>query len=297
MWIVPMFLNYTNTSASFTQRAWWVDGSTRFISPYIALFTIQGLVFIRKLNRQFKGIDLFLLALVAWDLLYVVRIKHMWEVEVLYPIFLLVIFLLIIFFGLISERSKPLATKVESYIKVKRFPTFLSFIIKHGVAYTFCLIFLFVALLYSLQSYRDSSRYAYYFSETDLINFSRKFVAGWQFLDNPDENNTIALTMDWKAPGHNWFFYPLLGRWLQNDIVYISSKYKGEFPAKYHRGLLRGNNLSTWLYNAKRKKVDYILVGTPWPIELEWMLQYSDKFKLVFSDEYCKIFKHAKENI
>ena len=114
-------------------------------------------------------------------------------------------------------------------------------------------------------------------------------------MDNPDEKKVIALTMGDKPPGGHWFFYPLLGRWLQNDIVYVSAKYQWEVPAWLHRGLLRGNDFSIWLNNLKRRGVDYIFVQKPWPIELQWMQRYKDMFELVFSDREFKIYKHIKK--
>ena len=116
-----------------------------------------------------------------------------------------------------------------------------------------------------------------------------------EFLDKPDEKKTIALTMDWKSPGHNWFFYPLMGRHLQNNVTYISAKYKWEAPTWLHRGLLRGHDFSIWLHNLKKKKVDYVLAQTPWPVELQWMKHHEDKFHLMLSDKNCKIFKYARE--
>ena len=101
--------------------------------------------------------------------------------------------------------------------------------------------------------------------------------------------------MGWKPPGHQWFFYPLLGRHLQNDIVYISAKHKWEVPTWPDRGMLRGDDFATWLFNLRRKKVEYIFVAKPWPIELQWMLRYHDKFQLVFADRNCKIFKYIGE--
>jgi len=118
-------------------------------------------------------------------------------------------------------------------------------------------------------------------------------VNGWEFLDQPDEKKTIAMTMGWQAPGDHWFFYPLLGRCLQNDIVYISAKHKGEVPTRVNRGLLRGDDFSIWLHNLKREKVDYILVQTPWPIEMKWMQRRQGEFQLVFLDKHCKIFKYT----
>ena len=152
-------------------------------------------------------------------------------------------------------------------------------------------LMLFVVVLYYLQSYRDNTRYVYYRSYFDYNNIPRVTVKGWEFLDNPDEKKTIAMTMDWKVPGHNWFFYPLLGRHLQNDVVYLSAKYKWTVPVWLHRGMLRGNDFTIWSYNLEKEKVDYILVRTPWPRVLGWMNSKKDKFQLVFSDKECKIFR------
>jgi hypothetical protein len=120
-------------------------------------------------------------------------------------------------------------------------------------------------------------------------------VNGWKFLDDPYEKKTIAMTIGLKPPGGRWFFYPLLGRWLQNDIVYISAKEKWEVPTWLHRGLLRGDDFSIWFYNLKRKNVEYILICKPWPIELNWMNRHRDEFELIFTDDNCKIFKYIKK--
>jgi hypothetical protein len=163
----------------------------------------------------------------------------------------------------------------------------------------YALIFIvFIGGLYFLQIYRYNTRYAYYSTHYDSNNIFKSFVKGWEFLDQPDKKKTIALTMGWKPPGGNWFFYPLLGKWLQNDIVYISAKHKWEVPTWFDRGMIRGDDFSIWFYNLRRKKVDYIFVQTivqqtPWPIELRWMLRHQDKFQLVFSDRRFKIFKYT----
>jgi hypothetical protein len=152
-----------------------------------------------------------------------------------------------------------------------------------------------VVSLYLLQSYRDNTRYMYFSNHTDLHDFPRTLVNGWEFLDSPDEKKTIAMTIGWQPPGHKWFFYPLLGKHLQNDIVYLSAKHKWEVPTWVDRGLLRGNSIAVWLHNLKRKKADYILTVKPWPKELSWMLNNQDKFQLVFSANDYKIFKYKGE--
>ena len=149
-----------------------------------------------------------------------------------------------------------------------------------------------VGALYLLQTYRDSTRYTYYQGHEDFHSLPRDYVDAWDFLDKEGEKKTIAMARGWKPESHEWFFYPLLGRHLQNDIVYVSAKYKWETPTWLDRGLLRGNDFSIWIDNLKKKNVDYILVVEPWPNELTWIGRYPDKFQLVFTARKFKIFKY-----
>lgn len=296
MWIIPIALFYTDTPANAARRGPFIDISTRFLSHSLALFTIQGLVVIQKINMHFRKIHFFLTALVAWDLLHINK-THIWEVAVLYPFIVLVILLVLILSALAVMVIKWFATKEKtSLISTGAGPSGLSGrITRRGVAYVLVFIFL-TGGLYLLQIYRDDTRYAYYHTHADFGTIPKALVNGWEFLDQPDEKKTIALTMDWEPPGGNWFFYPLLGRGLQNDIVYISAKHKREVPIFYDRGKIRGKNFSIWLYNLKKNKVDYIFVQQPWPIELRWMLRYKNKFKLVLNDRKFKIFKYTGED-
>ncbi|KPJ61857.1 MAG: hypothetical protein AMJ42_00720 [Deltaproteobacteria bacterium DG_8] len=299
MWIVPIVLFYADTSVDFAKRGYYLDRSTRFLSPYIAIFAVQGLVILQKLSKHFKKIDFFLVAFVAWDLLYINK-THIWEVEVLYPPIIVALFMIGVISILAREKSsKSLILKVDdlaNYVKSTCLDTFRvsSSAIKKWVTYTFGFIVL-IGALSLLQVYRDTNRYVYYRNHRDLNNIPRMFVNAWEFLDQPATKTTIALAIGWEPPGHKWFFYPLLGRWLQNDIVYISAKYKWEVPTWLDRGLLRGDDFSIWVHNLRRKKVDYILVQKPWPVELRWMLRHQDKFQLVFDDRNCKIFKYTGE--
>ena len=290
MWSIPIIIFYTNTSATIARESGGDVINTRYFSLYIALFTTQGLVVSQKLFKHFRNFNFVLVAFIVWDLLYINK-SHLWEKEVLYPFIALIIPFTIILFKVVAKKIKAFASKEKTSL----IPTRLS--IGDGIIFqrwsTFVLSFVvLVTGLYFLQSHRDATRYTYYRAHTDLHDFPRTFIDGWEFLDQSDEKKTIALTMAWKPPGTKFFFYPLMGRWLQNDIVYISAKYKWEVPTWLHRGLLGGNDSAIWLQNLKRNKVDYIFVQKPWPVELGWMRRYHDQFPLVFSDEHCKIFKY-----
>ena len=293
LWFLPTMIFVVDTSAATFRSGPFVEYSSRFLSPFLALFTVQGLIFIKKIRMHYGTIDLILFVFVAWDLLYINK-AHLWEVEAIYPFFIAMLFLIVIFTDLLKKKSKPLNANKEisynSYISYFQSLSILRAIFtRKCTAYITCLIALVIGL-YFIQIYRDNTRYAYYRRHVNYVDIPRYFVNAWEFLDQPEEKKTIALTMGKELPSGNWFFYPLLGRHLQNDIVYISAKHKEEVPAWLDRGILRGYDFSIWLSNLKKKKVDCILVQKPWPIELNWMQLYPDDFQLVYEDDACKIF-------
>jgi len=294
VWIVPIALFYADTSANYARKGPWIESSNRFLSPYIALFTILGLVAIKKFSHYFKGIDFFLVALIIWDFLYIGK-THLLEVEMSYPLIVLMISLVLFSFKFLKERLKRVVIKDKVFMFSNPLNRFGLIIRKRWIMYAMGL-FIVVAGLYFLQCYRDSTRYNYYHNHYDHQSFillSRSLVNAWEFLDQPNAKSTIALAMDCATPLGRWLFYPLLGRWLQNDIVYISAKHKWEVPAWFDRGLLRGNDFSIWFFNLKKEKVNYILVNAPWPIELQWLQRHQDKFQLVFDNKHCRIFKYT----
>ena len=285
VWIIPIVHYLVGNPASPGTRGKDATLATRYLAPSIALFTIQGLVVMKKFSKHFKETDFFFVALVAWDLLftYEFNITHIQKVAVLYPIIVLMIPLVSILFKIAITSLKRVATKARTYTGLSRWSGIIT---RQWTAYALGYIVL-MGGLYLLQSYRDNTRYIYY--SKNIVGPKKNFVNGWKFLDEPGEKKTIAMVVA-RNP---WFFYPLLGRRLQNDITYISAKYKEEVPSWSHRGLLKGNDFSIWLYNLKGKNVDYIFAATTLqPIELSWMLRYQSEFQLVFSDEQCKIFKY-----
>ena len=141
MWIVPIAFYYIDTSASVARRGPFIDVNTRYLSPYFALFTIQGLVVIQKITTHFRKIHFFLAVLVVWDLLHINK-THIWEVAVLYPFMLLVILLVLILSALAVMGIKWFATKEKTpLISTGAGPSRLSgSITRRGVAYVLIFI-------------------------------------------------------------------------------------------------------------------------------------------------------------
>lgn len=288
MWIVPLVFYYSRMVEG-GGVAW--APSTRYIFSYFAIFTIQGLLIIKKSEKYFSKINFFLVIFIAWDLLHVNK-THLWLIEVLYPYLFLLIPLVLILLIIMNVGLKRLAENYENLLGSSGVSGLSGPGIKRWLAGAMGFVFL-VGMLYFLQNYRDITRYRYYLYHTDLHNIPRIYVNGWEFLDQPDNKKTIALTTNCLPAEHKWFFYPLLGKQLQNDIFYISPKRKGEVPTWFDRGVLKGNDFPIWVNNLKIKKVDYIFAQKPWPIELKWMKENKDIFRLSYSGENVKIYRYT----
>jgi hypothetical protein len=296
MWIIPLIILYTNSTAMIAQDP---DGSvieSRYFSLYIALFTVQGLVVLKKIITHFKSFVFIIVAFIVWDLLYMNKV-HLWEVEVLYPFLALMIPLAMLLLPLLTKMVKAASSQKRIPFISTKPPMGNRIILKRCSIYVLSFIVT-VTGLYLLQNYRHATRYLYFRVHSDVHPFPTTLVDGWEFLDVPGEQKTIALAMGWLPPGTLWFFYPLMGRHLQNDITYVSAKYKGDEPAWRHRGLLEGNDFSIWMHNLNKNKVEYIMaVSNIWgesapSIEMKWLLGNQADFQLVYADNSCKIFKY-----
>ena len=276
-WTAPILLFYTANEADYIRKAFWVEGSTRFLSPFIAIFTIQALLLIKKFTRGSDRAAFFCAALVVWDL-FSINKSHLQEVEMVYPVLV------------------ALAGLVVLSLSFMRVPVRI-----RGAALRWlvsaCLLTGFIGGCHFLQAYRDATRYTYYRRHYDYFHIPKiaNLVNGWEFLDQPNRGKRVALSVGWEPPGHIWFFYPLMGRRLQNEVLYVSPKYAREVPAWLHKNMLRGDDARLWLSGIREKKVDFVFVAQPWPKELTWMEGDPETFRPVFSTKQCKIFKHARE--
>jgi hypothetical protein len=298
IWAVPLAINYLDSSADVARIGGWVESSTRYVSPFIALFTIQGLFVIQRIEKLWSKVDILLVVLVIWDLLHV-RTNHSVEIEASYPLLIPLLISGFICFIFVQDKAGGFSQKERICDNPNTGANGWSFLRRNSSirkGFVFVITFLvFVGSLHLFTIYRDNTRYVYYRSHEDFHYLPRDYVSAWDFLDKEGETSTIAMARGWKPESHEWFFYPLLGKNFQNDIVYISAKYKWETPTWLDRGLLRGEDLAIWMANLKKKRVDYILVVKPWPIELTWLRKHPDTFQLVFTSHKFKIFRHKRK--
>ena len=177
---------------------------------------------------------------------------------------------------------------LKSFRYPRRFPYVLAML-------TF---FLFVSgMVTYLHNYREKTRGEYYSFYMDLHQFPRDYLDGWNWSDQPDFPSTIALTTGWNNSGHNWFYYPLFGRRLQNRVVYVPIGEPGFYSSRINRGLRGAKaDFQIWLENLRLLQVDLVFVQEPWPIELNWIQDYNQYFHLVSQGESFSIYQFKDED-
>ncbi len=152
----------------------------------------------------------------------------------------------------------------------------------------------------ALQWVRDRYRNRFFATRIDLHPFPRHWVDGWAFCDDPADPKTIALTSYDPNFGHHWFFYPLMGRRLQNRVVYVSNDAteRGRREMSQER---MAADLSIWTSNLREAGVSYVFIQLDpdlpvhdrrrEPVEAGWTRARPDLFKLVGQGEHYRIYK------
>lgn len=99
----------------------------------------------------------------------------------------------------------------------------------------------------------------------------------WQALDDGVPRR-IAVSAGWHPPGDNWFRYPLFGRRLQNDVVYVPVTADGTVVDSRQ---LPAHVLSreAWLRRLVERHVDALVLLAPAPIEADWVRQLRGIFQ------------------
>ena len=108
----------------------------------------------------------------------------------------------------------------------------------------------------------------------------------WQALDDPARPHVIAATAGWDGIGHNWYRYPLLGRRLQNRVLYVPVTADGSVIAyRLRETLARRASLDAWLRRLVARRVDAVASLAPRStIEDFWMRKLPELFQPMAAD-------------
>jgi hypothetical protein len=84
----------------------------------------------------------------------------------------------------------------------------------------------------------------------------------------------VAVTAGFDGQtGHNWFRWPFLGSWLQNDVVYLPVTPDGSLISyRDPPALIEAADLRSWLERVADGQIDWVAALGPFNIEHQWIL-------------------------
>lgn len=102
----------------------------------------------------------------------------------------------------------------------------------------------------------------------------------WRDLDRPDPLR-LAVTAGWDGRGHHWHRYPLLGRRLQNRVLYVPVTAGGEvIDYRDADRLAAAASFRTWLARLDAARVDVVVSLAPrWTVEDAWARAAPELFR------------------
>jgi hypothetical protein len=136
---------------------------------------------------------------------------------------------------------------------------------------------------------RLERRWRLYAHAEDVHEIPRIYAAGWQYCDSLGTPRTIALAGGWRDAGQNYFWYPLLGSRLQNDVVYVPLS-RGAAPGSADYVRREHGVPDEWIAGLAERRVDLVFVQAPWPVEDEWMRERTEAFSPVSQGEGYRVY-------
>ena len=267
-WAVPLAHFYLDPSlTAVATRRFWQESSARFIASSVALMSVGGLVGLSLLRwpRARLLARAMLCGLFLYDLCVMTVVPDSPAVLAALGVAL------------------PVALGVAAWWRLPHRTAARRLVL--AVA---CLVV--VAGACGLRAFRDAKRWRFFATRLELHPFPRHYVEGWAACDEPGERRVIALTSYERRIGNHWFFYPLMGRKLQNRVLYV--------PIEGPEGNPDGE---AWLTRLREAGVSHVFVqlgpaeragarGSA-PIEAEWMADWPERFKPLACGPHYHIYR------
>lgn len=252
-------------------RRIWPGAAARFLASPLSLLTVAAMPTIARLRGRCAALPAVLAGFALWDMFVANN-------------FVSATFPLAVGLGTAVALPAALVTARSGWL-TRHSPRLLVAMAVVAGLVAVCL----------LQVIRDGNRWIRYSDSTDVSWIPRDFVDGWRYCDQPERPLRIALTAGWEYRGQNWFFYPLLGRRLQNTVVYVPADHQYP-PVQPESEKLRDADASrTWLQSLRRESIDAVFMEKPWPIEEAWIRESPDNFALLKGNDSFKIYRVLRE--
>jgi hypothetical protein len=138
---------------------------------------------------------------------------------------------------------------------------------------------------------RDRQRHLFYAGSYDLHDFPHAGAAAWKYCDDPTRPRRIACAAGWDGTGHNWLWYPLLGRDLQNEVTYVPVTVSGQVVEYGQTSELQKQaDFVSWLRRLMKERIDTVVCLPPEPIEVVWARQHPDVLKQVSGEDETHVY-------
>lgn len=267
-WALPLLAFYLDQSPSTVgMRRFWQESSARFIAPSVALMSVGAMVGVSLLRSATVRplAKAMLCGLFLYDLCVMTVVPDSPAVLAVLGLALAVVL------GLAAWARLPRRV-----------------VFRRAAVAGACVAAVLGAC--GLRAFRDAKRWRFFATRLELHPFPRHYVEGWASCDAPGERRAIALTSYERRIGHHWFFYPLMGRRLQNRVLYVPIAGPDGKPHE-----------ETWLRRLREAGVGHVFVqlnpavapGAPGraPIEAKWMAARPDRFAPVASGDHYKLYR------
>jgi len=144
-----------------------------------------------------------------------------------------------------------------------------------------------------VQHARDRWRNAYFANSYDVSPISTRAVRLYPLLDDPKTPRSIAVAFgEPRIPGITCFLYPLMGRRLQNRIVYVPPTRSGHI-VDYQLLGDQGEELdeAAWFARLGACGADHLLISAPLTPEMAWVRTHPERFREIGESEGLHLFR------
>jgi len=264
-WAVPVLYFYLDPSTTtVAARRFWPDASARFLGFSVALMTVSALAAVSLLASPWKRriVRAGLCGFLLYDMFAMRVIPDSGDVVLALGLVLAALLALVVVLPRLAPSGRVVAAVAVAALLV-------------GAS--------------GVQKLRDAKRDRFYATRTELHPIPKCYAAGWAFCDDSKASKAIALVSYERTVGHDWFFYPLMGRRLQNRVLYVSADGRG------------GPDFGVWSEGLRRAAVTHLFVqlnptlppGDPRgrPVEMAWVEARPDAFSLLDSGVYYRVYR------
>jgi len=133
----------------------------------------------------------------------------------------------------------------------------------------------------ALERTRGSFRYRIYADATDgtawdVDRLEPDYAAAWpiwQRFDQP-RGHRLAVAAGWDGIGHNWYLYPLMGRRVQNVLIYETPIQDGSIlDYRNMEEIVARADAAAWLERLLASRVGFLVTLAPDTLEWAWAIQ------------------------